>query len=135
MNKLIALFYFVLSLYGCDVGGSTFVHRTVGGTDVLYSSVTTQPGVARFVCLRSTSGQCHYTLFPRDCASTSPSTTQARSRHMAGCPNDQVQRFAVAEGRSRRIPELQHFRLCVGSADGKPGTDCEMPEPIAMRGD
>lgn len=134
MNKLIALFYFVLSLYGCDVGGSTFVHRSVGGTDVLYSSVPAQPGVARFVCLRSDSGQCHYTLFPRACASTPASASTSGIDRIARCPADQVQRFAVAEGRSRRIPELQRFRLCVGAADGEPGTDCEMPEPIATRG-
>ena len=134
MNKLIALFYFVLSLYGCDVGGSTFVHRSVGDTDVLYSSVPAQPGVARFVCLRSASGQCHYTLFPRECATASGSTTASGHHRNTRCPTEQVKRFAVAEGHSRRIAEAQRFRLCVGAADGKTGADCEMPEPIATRG-
>ncbi len=130
MNKLIALCYFVLSLYGCDVGGNTFVHRThVGGADTLYSKVVTQPGVARFQCLRSASGQCYYTLFPRDCAST-PGATGKRS---ASCQSEPVKHFAIAIGDSRWIAALQNFSLCVSAEDATPGPDCEVLEPMAAR--
>lgn len=127
MNKLIALFYFVLSLYGCDIGGSTFVHRTqAGGPDTLYSSVPTQPGVSRFVCLRSESGQCHYTVFPSDCAAAT--ATGARD---ADCSAQPVKRFVIAEGESRQVAALERFRLCVSADDGTLGSDCELPRPIA----
>ena len=130
MNKLIALCYFVLSLYGCDVGGSTFVTRThADGTDTLYSKAVVQGGVARFECLRSASGQCYYTLFPRDCAST-PAPT---GKPIAGCLSEPVERFAVAEGDSRQIPGLQRFHPCVSAEDRTPGADCEVPEPLAAR--
>ncbi|MGH8076275.1 MAG: hypothetical protein ACREPE_02975 [Lysobacter sp.] len=130
MNKLIALFYFVLSLYGCDVGGTTFVHRThVDGTDTLYSSVAAQPGAARFVCLRSASGQCYYTLFPRDCMATSAPTDNRIGR----CRSAPIKRFAIAEGNSRKIADAQRFRPCVSAEAGSPGPDCGMPEPIVSR--
>lgn len=129
MNKLIALFYFVLSLYGCDVGGSTFVHRTFGGTDTVYSSVSAQPGALRFVCLSSASGQCHYSLFPRDCESM-PDVTGER---LARCQSRPVKRFAIAEGGSRQIADAERFRPCVSTADGTVGPDCEVPKPIALR--
>ena len=129
MNKLIALFYFVLSLFGCDIGGSTFVHLTqLGGPDTLYSSVPTQPGVSRFVCLRSASGQCYYTLFPSDCTAS-----MATGNHNGSCKAQPIKRFVIAEGGSRQVAELERFRLCVSAEDGLPGPDCELPRPIAAR--
>lgn len=136
--KLIALCYFVLSLYGCDVGGSTFVHRThVDGADSLYSKATVEGGVARFECLRSASGQCYYTVFTRDCTATSGralgSSTGSTSKPIVGCRPELVERFAIAKGDSRQIPGLHSFRLCVSAEDGIPGPDCEVPEPIIAR--
>lgn len=128
--KLMALFYFVLSLFGCDVDGSTFVTRTsVDGADTLYSKAHVEAGVARFECLRSASGRCYYTVFPRDCASTRGST----DKRADSCLSEPVERFAIANGDSRQIPGLQSFRLCVSAEDGAPGPDCEVPEPIATR--
>lgn len=130
MNKLIAICYFVLTLYGCDVGGSTFVHRTsVDGIDTLYSEVVAQPGVAHFACLGSASGRCYYTVFPRDCASLPGATVKRRG----SCLAEPVERFALAKGSSRRIADLPNFRLCVSSKDGNPGPDCEVSAPIAAR--
>jgi hypothetical protein len=130
VNKLIALCYFVLSLYGCDVGGSTFVHRTqVGGTDTLYIERGAQPGVARFDCLRSASGRCYYTLFPRECAPAHVPTGKRIDR----CPTEPVRHFAIANGGSHQVAGLQRFRMCVSAEDGTPGPDCGRPEPIAAR--
>jgi len=132
MNRLIAVCYFVLSLYGCDVGGSTLVHRTqVNGADTLYSKVVTHGGVARFDCVRSVSGQCHYRVFPRDCTSSPASATGASQTPGKRCLSTPIERFAIANGDSRSIPGLQAFSVCV-SADGSgTGTDCEMPERVA----
>jgi len=129
VNRLIAVFYFVLSLYGFDVG-STIVHRiNVDGSQALHSKVVAQPGVARFECLRSASGRCYYTLYPRECASIDAAAGRASVR----CPSGPVRHFAIANGDSREIAALPRFRLCVSTEDGTPGPDCEAPEPIAAR--
>lgn len=127
MNRLIAIFYFVLSLYGCDVGGSTFVDRS----DTLYSRVVAQAGVARFECLRSSSGQCHYTVFPRGCTSASGAASAPGTARIDGCRPEPLDRFAIAAGDSRQIPGLHRFRPCVSAADAMPGPDCDLPDPVA----
>ena len=128
MTKLLTLCYFLLSLYGCDVAGSTWVHRaSSNGSDILHSKVVAQPGVARFECLRSASGQCHYTLFPRTCAAT------AKRVPDSDCPSEPIAQFSIANGDSRLMPGLQRFRLCVSARDGAPGAGCDPAEPIASR--
>ena len=130
MNKLIALCYFALSLYGCDVGGNTFVHHTrQDGTETLYSKVTAQPGVARFKCLRSASGQCHYTLYPGSCTPTAGVT----GKHNANCQPEPPERFAIAIGESHQVATVQGYRLCVSAEAGVPGIHCEVLEPMAAR--
>lgn len=130
MNKLLALCYFVLSLYGCDVGGSTFVTRShADGVDTLYSRVVAQSGVARFECLRSASGRCHYTVFAPACASPPAATGRRDGR----CRSTPVERFAIAQGDSRQIAGLLRFRPCVSTQANAPGPDCELPAPIAAR--
>ena len=128
MTKLLSLCYFLLSLYGCDVAGSTWVHHTSSnGNDILHSKVVAQPGVARFECLRSASGQCHYTLFPRTCAATAARVPDS------GCPSEPIAHFSIANGDSRLLPGLRRFRLCVSARDKASGAGCEPAEPIASR--
>lgn len=124
--KLPALLYFVLSLFGCDVGRSTFVDRiSVDGAHALYSRATVEAGVARFECLRSATGHCYYTVFPRDCG--------AGSAKGGACNEPPLQRFAVANGDSRQIAGLHDFRLCVSDRYATPEAGCRMPEPTAAR--
>ena len=132
MNKLIVLCYFVLSLFGSDVGGTTFVHRaSLDGGDALYSKAYVQAGVARFECLGSESGQCHYTVYPRGCA---PAAAGAVAAGQTGaCHAEPVQRFAIARGDSRQITGLRDFSLCVSADGGMRGPDCEAAEPVAAR--
>jgi hypothetical protein len=126
MDKLTALLYFVLSLLGLDTGGNTLVHRTsIDGADTLHSRTTVQAGIARFECLRSASGRCHYLVLPRDCTSA-PAPERA-----AGCESRPVERFALEKGDSRQIAGLQNFRLCVGVERGS--RDCEATELLATR--
>lgn len=128
MNKLIALFYFVLSLYGCDIGSSTFVHQArSGGADTLHSKVVAQPTGARFECVRSASGRCHFTVFPRPCAGS----PDGASRAPGECTPDPTGRFAVADGQSMKIPGLRDFRVCVGTGEDMPEPHCETLQPIA----
>jgi hypothetical protein len=130
MNKLIALCYFVLSLYGCDVGSSTSVYRAqADGSDVLYSKVVTQAGIARFDCVRSASGKCHYSVFSRECAAAPDSGRTSPAR----CASKPIERFAIADGDSRMIPGLQTFSVCVSAEDATKGADCRMLEPVAAQ--
>lgn len=115
--KLMALLAFALSLFGVDIGGSRFVTRTVvDGAEVLYSRATSEAGSARFECVRSASGQCHYTVYPRACGADD-------------C--EPLKRFTLADGDSRQVPGLHRFQLCVSTDGGTPGPDCEPAEPIA----
>jgi hypothetical protein len=128
MNKLLALCCFVLSLFGFDGGGATFVHRvSADGGDVLHSRTHVQAGVARFECLRSESGQCHYTVYPRGCT---PATVAEQA---TGCTAASVQRFAIAGGDSRQVSGLHDIRLCVSADGGARGPDCEAVAAMAAR--
>jgi len=119
--KFQALLYFVLSLFGCDVGKSTFVDRIVhDGAPALDSRTVVEAGVARFECLRSASGQCYYTLFPRECA--------ASDAKDARCLTTPIRRFAVADGDTRQIAGLRDFRLCVSERDGAAAAGCRVAE-------
>ena len=133
MNRLIAVLYFVLSLYGFDVGRTIVDRINVDGSQALHSKVVAQPGVARFECLRSASGRCYYTVFPRDCTSTPRPTPGSAPTRIAGCLSEPVERFVIAEGDSRQIPGLQQFRPCVSADAGTLGPDCEPPGPLATR--
>lgn len=123
MNKLIALCYFILSLYGCDVGGSTLIHRTqADGATALHSRVVARPGLARLECVQSTSGQCHYTLSPRRCADPD-----------ANCQTGSVKHFVVADGDSLRVVSLQDVQVCVSDEAGMSDPDCQTPEAFSSR--
>jgi hypothetical protein len=128
--QLSALLYFVLSLFGVDVGRSTFVDRVVvDGAYALSSRATVEAGVARFECLRSASGHCYYTLFPRQC----PPSSTTGGKVDAACLAKPIERFVVANGDSRQLTGLNDFRLCVSETDATPGTGCQPPVPMASR--
>ncbi|MFP7722378.1 hypothetical protein [Lysobacter sp. A3-1-A15] len=130
MNKLIALCCYALSLYGCDLGGSTFVQREqAGGIDRLHSRVVANPGIARFECIDSASGRCHYTLFDTSCqAAPSALPTQRPA-----CGREPLQRFVLDAGDDKRVAALPAFRPCVRGDAKVPGPDCEVPVALAAR--
>ncbi|HZX79200.1 hypothetical protein [Lysobacter sp.] len=127
--KLSALFFYVLSLFGCDVGRDTFVDRiSIDGAQALYSKATVEAGVARFECVRSASGQCVYTLFPRECDGAN-----ASAKGKADCLSQPIEQFVVANGDTRQIAGLRDFRLCVSDEHAAPGPGCQVPQPMAKR--
>ena len=127
MNVLMTALYAVLALFGSDFGSRTIVDRIrVGGSDVLVSKVVTQPALTRFECVRSVTGECYYTLFPRDCA---PATAATARR----CPSTPVAYFALADGDRHDIVTLPRFRLCVSTDAGVARPDCDQAEALAMR--
>jgi len=72
-----------------------------------------QDGVARFNCVESSSGSCHYTLYPDACAGK------------ADCQLAPLQRFTVARGESHQIAGLVDFRPCVATTAAAMGADCQ----------
>lgn len=76
-----------LALAGCQKSTETAITRTTAnGVDTLYSKRTVVDGVARFECMASRSGQCHYLLLDPAC------------RPDAACAKAPIRSFALAVG-------------------------------------
>ncbi|KOQ72675.1 hypothetical protein [Stenotrophomonas maltophilia] len=92
-----------LSLGGCEKSSTTSITRTqANGVDTLYSKGTVVEGQARFQCIASRSGQCHYVVLDPAC-----------SAH-AACARPPLRRFAVAVGKTEAMRDLpKGFRQCV----------------------
>ena len=115
MRNLIAAVYFVLALFGCNGGGTVMDTRSVvDGIDALHSRIRIKAGIARFECIASASGECHYTLFPRDCASAS-----------GDCSKRPPERLTIAAGATREVVGLPAFDACVAQDDTAPARDCK----------
>jgi hypothetical protein len=129
MDTLLAIVFYALSLFGIDLGSHTRIdHIRTNGIDILYSKVVADPAATRFECVRSTSGQCYYTVFPRDCipkARAIAGSTGARSRL---CQSRPIERFAVAKGGSRQTAALHGMGLCVSAEAAGSRHDCDMPQ-------
>jgi hypothetical protein len=113
MSKLIALLHFLLAMSGCSLDGTTWTHHLQSGQASLDSKARVQDGVARFECLGSSSGACHYTLYPDAC------------NGLADCHLAPLRQFTVARGDSRQVAGLRDFRPCVGIDDTPLGPDCQ----------
>ena len=85
MTKLAALFWFALSLAGCNPHGrTTIVQSSVDGRTTLHSEVDVAQGVATFRCIASSSGACHYAIYADDCHGTA--TCTGKPVHAFGLP-------------------------------------------------
>jgi len=112
VKTFLAIILYTLSLFGIDVGSKVRIDRIQdNGTDILYSEVVARSTGTRFECLRSASGQCYYTVFPKEC-------TSATGRPPADCLSKPVQQFALADGDSRQMPSQPSMSMCV-SADAR----------------
>ena len=113
MNKFIALLPLLLALAGCEQGRTVVVHSIANGHDVVYSKVSVTGPLASFRCLRSESGECHYTVVANECAPAS-----------AMCASPPLH-FAVREGDMRINTTLPAgFQSCV-TATPAPDEDCK----------
>lgn len=92
-----------LSLGGCEKSSTTSITRTqANGVDTLYSKGTVVEGQARFQCIASRSGQCHYVVLDPACSTD------------AACAKPPLRRFAVAVGKTEAMRGLPNgFRQCV----------------------
>lgn len=118
MHNLIAAIYFLLALFGYDGGGTTVITRSsIDGADVIYSRTRTMVGIARFECIASASGECHYTLFPRQCASLH-----------GNCGDRPMDRLTVPVGGKREVVGLPAFDACVTQGNAVTQRDCSQSQ-------
>lgn len=130
MDMLTTLLQFLLALFGLDLGGSTFSHRSsVDGVDTLHSIARVESGIAHFECLASASGRCVYTVFPESCASAPALAGTRVGRCEAATPTQ----FSLPAGGKRDVAGLRVKSLCVRSDDAMPSPACERPEALAGR--
>lgn len=112
MRNVLALLYYLLAVVGCSGGRVTDFRSEVDGRDVLHGRIETRAGVAKFECLVSATGQCHFSLFDPACGSG------------AAC-KQAMERFELAQGASREIVGLPvDFRSCVEGVGVVVGGDC-----------
>jgi hypothetical protein len=111
MQRFLLLALASLSLAGCHASGTSMTSRTDENGVRLYSKIFIKDNVASFHCVESSSGACHYTLFPRDCRTSD-------------CAMQPIQRFDVAVGDERRIAGLTDFHPCVSHEAVVPKPDC-----------
>lgn len=101
MRLLISLVSFLLSLVGLNPPtGPTTLTLSVDAAGL--TSTKSQLGAegARFECLHSASGRCHYVVFVNDCARTAaPAATEA-------CATRVLERFTLASGQWHRTGRL-----------------------------
>ena len=114
MQSIITTIYFLLTLFGFEGNGTTVITRsTNNGADVIYSRTHIQSGVARFECIASASGKCHYTVFPRKCASLD-----------GNCGGQPLDRLTVPAGSTLEVAGLPAFDACVSQSNATTERDC-----------
>lgn len=114
MRNFIALTYFLLALAGCDGwSDDTIVMRSaVDGDYLIYSETRVTAEMARFECIQSAGGSCHFLLFRGDC----------KGRDGEACSESPFEQFELAAGATREIVGLpRKFKQCV-SHEAKPKT-------------
>ncbi|MFC5576510.1 hypothetical protein ACFPOA_00610 [Lysobacter niabensis] len=122
MRNLIAAIYFLLAMFGYDsVGTATVTHSIVDGVDVIHSKTRVMAGIARFECISSATGECHYTLFPSKCASGDRDCTTP------------IDRFTLPKGARREVVGLPKFDACVAQDDSTMQRECLPARPAAGR--
>jgi hypothetical protein len=101
MRLLISLVSFVLTLIGCDPtpGVTTLSVSSVDGVGINSTKTTIADGKARFECLHSASGRCHYLVFVRDCGAP-------RADGQGDCTARTLRRFHLEAGRHVQLDDL-----------------------------
>ena len=115
MRNALALIYYLLAVVGCSGGQVTDIRSEADGRDIVHGRIEWRAGVARFECLASGTGQCHFALFDPSC--TDPAAA-------CGKPPE---RFVLARGTSREIVGLPAgFRPCVSAEGEAAQPDCKI---------
>lgn len=116
MRFLISLFSFVCALLGFDPqpGTSTVAVLSQDGIKVNSTKVRLAEGKAKFECLQSASGQCHYVVYLSDCAA--PAADPAGTP----CTTTVIDRFTLVAGKDRESDGVPAGARVCASHDGVP---------------
>ncbi|HEY5970666.1 MAG TPA: hypothetical protein VIT22_01625 [Pseudoxanthomonas sp.] len=103
MRILISLVSFLLTLVGFNpqAGTTTLTFSSVDGVGVNSSKARIADGNARFECLQSASGSCHYVVFTSACAQV-----DKRANYVDACSTRVVETFTLAAGDVRELTGL-----------------------------
>jgi hypothetical protein len=103
MPRLLLVCAVLLALAGCEKSSNSSITRArANGVDTLYSKGTVVDGQARFQCIASSSGRCHYLVLDPDCSTE------------ATCATPPLRRFSVAVGQTETMRGLpEGFHQCV----------------------
>ena len=119
MKTVIAIVMWTLSLFGVELGSRVRIDTIrTNGSDVLVSRVEARPTGTRFECVRSASGRCYYTVYPRPC-------TPADGHDAAPCGAQPVERFALSNGGRRQLALLAGARVCVRADATRARAGCD----------
>lgn len=115
MDRLTALLTLLLSLFGCDVGASRFVHHDrVDGLDRLHAAVVFDGASARLDCIASLGGRCRFRIADAACD----------TRATGACASPLV--VLVADGQSTRLDAADGVRACIDVPDDATPAACEV---------
>ncbi len=122
MQLFISLFSFLLTLVGWNPqpGVTTLSVSSVDGVQVNSSKAVVHGGDARFDCLRSASGRCHYVVFAGRCGEA-----VVDDGSVPACPSAVVDRFVLRAGESRQLHALPgSVRYCMDHQSMPAGPGC-----------
>ncbi|MFC4763933.1 hypothetical protein [Dyella koreensis] len=121
MRNLLAVIYYVLAMVGCTGGRTIEMHSMTDGHDRVHGVVHLQAGVAKFECVGSASGQCHFVLFSAACPDVGVDKA---------CDAPPLERLALAVGASRELVGLPvEFKACVDDRDNADTSICSKGRP------
>jgi hypothetical protein len=102
MRILVSLISFLFTLVGCNPqpGITTMTFSSVDGVGINSTKSRISDGEARFECLKSATGNCHYLVFVDTCAATEAAAADA------ACTPRVLQRFTLAAGKVKELHDL-----------------------------
>jgi hypothetical protein len=118
MRILISLISFLFTLAGCNPqpGVTTMTFSSVDGVGVNSTKARIGAGDARFECLKSATGSCHYVVFVSDCKEDTAK---------GGCTTRVIERFTLPAGERRDLSGLPSgSRHCLSHQAMPVAPDC-----------
>ena len=110
MRILVSLVSFLFTLAGCDPqpGITTMTFSSVDGVKINSTKSWISNGDARFECLKSVTGRCHYLVYVETCAAAKVSAADT------ACTTRVLERFTLAAGKVKELYDLPiGVRHCV----------------------
>lgn len=103
MRILVSLISFLFTLAGCDPqpGTTTMTFASVDGVEINSTkSRINDDGEARFECLKSATGRCHYLVFVETCAAAKASAADT------ACTTRVLEQFTLVAGKVKELHGL-----------------------------